>query len=331
MLSEQDVDRELKAALSVSPSPGFEARVLQRVEAERPSRRPAHYGWLAAAASLVIAAGVFYAMNRTPSSSPRWPQRRSWSARRPRVVAPPETRSAEPSAPARVETVRVTRTQAQTAPRIVAPAAPRGASAAHHGAGSPRVSEPDGGRAASCSCGQRRTRRSARRTAARADGAAAGSHRHAGSRRTDSACAARSRGGDGGTVYPTVEMKEYPVKRTLACIGSMVLIAALAGSTVAVAQETAKPLVPLKVQLVVSRYTADKKISSLPYTLWVTANEKKMTSHPHGRAGADRDQPSAQQGWRGPVIVLSIPRHRHEHRLPGHEPGRSDPTISTSG
>ena len=57
MFSEQDIDRELKAALSVKPSPDFEARVLQRVEADRPSRRPAHYGWFAAAASLVIVAG----------------------------------------------------------------------------------------------------------------------------------------------------------------------------------------------------------------------------------------------------------------------------------
>jgi hypothetical protein len=67
------------------------------------------------------------------------------------------------------------------------------------------------------------------------------------------------------------------VKRTVAFIGSMVLIAALAGSPVAVAQEKSA-LVPLKVQLVVSRHAGDKKISSLPYTLWVTANDKKMTS-----------------------------------------------------
>jgi hypothetical protein len=32
------------------------------------------------------------------------------------------------------------------------------------------------------------------------------------------------------------------------------------------------------VQLVVSRYAADKKVSSLPYTLWVTANGKMTTS-----------------------------------------------------
>jgi hypothetical protein len=67
------------------------------------------------------------------------------------------------------------------------------------------------------------------------------------------------------------------VKRTMAFIGVTVLIAALAGSPVAVAQESAK-LVSLKVQLVVARYAADKKISSLPYTLWVTANDKRMTS-----------------------------------------------------
>jgi hypothetical protein len=63
----------------------------------------------------------------------------------------------------------------------------------------------------------------------------------------------------------------------MALIGSTVLIAALAGSPVAVAQEKST-LVALKVQLVVSRHAADKKISSLPYTLWVTANDKKTTS-----------------------------------------------------
>lgn len=67
------------------------------------------------------------------------------------------------------------------------------------------------------------------------------------------------------------------MERTVALIGSMVLIAALTAPPVAVAQEKAT-LVPLKVQLVVSRHAADKKISSLPYTLWVTANDKRMTS-----------------------------------------------------
>ena len=67
------------------------------------------------------------------------------------------------------------------------------------------------------------------------------------------------------------------MKRTVALIGSMIMMAALAGSPVAVAQEKST-LVPLKVQLVVSRHAADKKISSLPYTLWVTANGKYTTS-----------------------------------------------------
>lgn len=66
------------------------------------------------------------------------------------------------------------------------------------------------------------------------------------------------------------------MKRAIAFIGSMILIVALTGSSVAIAQE--KALVPLKVQLVVSRYAADKKVSSLPYTLWVTANGKLTTS-----------------------------------------------------
>lgn len=66
------------------------------------------------------------------------------------------------------------------------------------------------------------------------------------------------------------------MKRTVALIGSMVLIAALAAPPVAVAQD--KALVPLKVQLVVSRHNGDKKISSLPYTLWVSANGRITTS-----------------------------------------------------
>jgi hypothetical protein len=77
-----EVDRELRAALSIAPSADFEARVLQRIEADRPVRvgvfgagrglqTPA---LLAAAASLVLAAGLFYAVNRTPASDPRSPQ-----------------------------------------------------------------------------------------------------------------------------------------------------------------------------------------------------------------------------------------------------------------
>jgi hypothetical protein len=72
-------------------------------------------------------------------------------------------------------------------------------------------------------------------------------------------------------------MKEHPVKRIVTFIGAMFLIGAFTGSPVALAQGTSG-LVPLKVQLIVSRYAADKKISSLPYTLWITANSKNTTS-----------------------------------------------------
>jgi type II secretory pathway component GspD/PulD (secretin) len=37
-------------------------------------------------------------------------------------------------------------------------------------------------------------------------------------------------------------------------------------------------LVPLKVSLVLSRYQGEKKISSVPYVLWVTANNPERTS-----------------------------------------------------
>lgn len=119
MFSEQDVDRELKAALSVSPSPDFAARVLQRVEADRPSRRATHYAWLAAAASLVIAAGVFYALNRTPAvvtgpPAPQVVERPAPPVDIPRPDAPVQRDTIEPP---RVQTVRASR----SAPRVTEP------------------------------------------------------------------------------------------------------------------------------------------------------------------------------------------------------------------
>jgi hypothetical protein len=57
----------------------------------------------------------------------------------------------------------------------------------------------------------------------------------------------------------------------------MVLIVGLATPRAASAQDKA-PLVPLKIDLVVSRNAGAKKISSLPYSLWVIANERERTS-----------------------------------------------------
>ena len=117
MFSEQDVDRELKAALSVSPSPDFEARVLRRVEADRGSYRPGHYGWVAAAAaSVVIVAGAFYALNRTPavvapSPAPQVVEQTAPPSLTPRHD-PPTPREA--TRPPRVDTVRASRSAPRT-------------------------------------------------------------------------------------------------------------------------------------------------------------------------------------------------------------------------
>jgi hypothetical protein len=39
-----------------------------------------------------------------------------------------------------------------------------------------------------------------------------------------------------------------------------------------------KQVIPLKVQVTLSRYDGEKKISSLPFTLWVDANDGSVTS-----------------------------------------------------
>jgi len=61
------------------------------------------------------------------------------------------------------------------------------------------------------------------------------------------------------------------VKSIFGILPALVLIGSLFAPGAAVAQE--RPLVGLKVDLVVSRQAGEKKVSSLPYTLWVTAND----------------------------------------------------------
>ena len=46
----------------------------------------------------------------------------------------------------------------------------------------------------------------------------------------------------------------------------------------AVEARPVKPIIPLKVLIVVTRYDGDKKIASLPYSLWVNANGGSQTS-----------------------------------------------------
>ena len=61
------------------------------------------------------------------------------------------------------------------------------------------------------------------------------------------------------------------MKRTFAVIATLITLGALAAPPVA-AQEAV--LTGLKVDLVVTRMAGDKKIASLPYTMWVAANDR---------------------------------------------------------
>ena len=61
-------------------------------------------------------------------------------------------------------------------------------------------------------------------------------------------------------------MKPYISRFTLA---TLLIFAAAAA---AMAQNPPKPMVPLKVQVVIARYEGDKKVSSMPYSMSVTAN-----------------------------------------------------------
>jgi hypothetical protein len=90
-----EIDRELKAALSVSPPADFEARVLRRVEEDRAPARSL-YGWLAAAAALVVATGLFYALTRNPASDAVAPP--AIADRRPGIQLPQATPPHDPAA-----------------------------------------------------------------------------------------------------------------------------------------------------------------------------------------------------------------------------------------
>jgi len=52
-------------------------------------------------------------------------------------------------------------------------------------------------------------------------------------------------------------------------LAGILILAVAAG---AVAQSVPKPMVPVKLQVVIARYEGDKKVSSMPYSMSVTAN-----------------------------------------------------------
>jgi hypothetical protein len=100
------------------------------------------------------------------------------------------------------------------------------------------------------------------------------------------------------------------VKRTLSAITLGMLLATLATPSVTLAQ--GPTLVPLKLQIVVSRNMGEKKISSLPYTLWVTANHKGATSL---RMGVE--VPIVQTVFGGAKDDASIARSSYSYRNVG--------------
>lgn len=80
-----------------------------------------------------------------------------------------------------------------------------------------------------------------------------------------------------------------------------VVAATLAGTVSVSAQEqpasvpAGKPaLVPLKLELVLTRTQGEKKVSSLPYVLWITANEPTKTSL---RIGVEVPVPSGDKSF----------------------------------
>jgi hypothetical protein len=93
----------------------------------------------------------------------------------------------------------------------------------------------------------------------------------------------------------------------------------------AAAQPSARPtLIPLKITLVISRYQGEKKLSSVPYTLAVTANEREPTRL---RMGTKVPVVSTTFGASTPGGPASIPQNSYTY----HDVGTNiDCTASTA-
>jgi hypothetical protein len=105
-------------------------------------------------------------------------------------------------------------------------------------------------------------------------------------------------------------------------LSAVILVSTFGGFVMpAIAQTKIPPIVPLKVDIVVSRYQGDKKVSSLPYTLAVNANDGILDMmgnyQPNNsaqlRTGASVPVPSLAtpkdtpvQGPVGPVVYKTI-------------------------
>lgn len=119
-----EFDRQLRAELSITPSPEFEARVRQRID-DRPARRWAwmpSYAWLTAAAAIFVVAGAVVLLNRNPVP-PEQPEVPAPARALAPVVSPAsperEVASAAPDAPRHAQPVRVP--AAIRAPEVLVP------------------------------------------------------------------------------------------------------------------------------------------------------------------------------------------------------------------
>lgn len=87
------------------------------------------------------------------------------------------------------------------------------------------------------------------------------------------------------------------------------------GGVVAAAQEKAPPpkptLTPLKVQVVLTRYSGDKKLSSMPYTIPVNANPRPRDSGVSLRIGTE--VPVIVHTVTGKDGTASIPSFNYRH------------------
>jgi hypothetical protein len=78
--------------------------------------------------------------------------------------------------------------------------------------------------------------------------------------------------------------------------------------TAAAADE--KPITPVKLQIVLSRYQGEKKVSSLPYTLVINANGPKASL----RMGSSVPIPSTAFGPRDPGGAGAVPMVSYQYR-----------------
>ena len=115
-----------------------------------------------------------------------------------------------------------------------------------------------------------------------------------------------------------VQSQKESMVRTTAGLIAAFLVVVTAGSAAAqtAAAVPKPPGASLKVTLVFSRYQGEKKISSVPHTLWVTADEQRTSL----RMGTQI--PVASTGvWqgRGTDAIVQLQGCRNEHRLLGEQ------------